>query len=112
MVTSLRYKKGDYFSLLSFETIYVKREDKKNTAPAEEAVINTAKVCKRVTSSTGQQDRPLPQALQFVDSYKLTKLIHLIAASYNDKTYELQIQLICNYHVKYNSLHGVYYTFL
>jgi len=51
---SLRYKKEDYFSLLSFETIYVKRENKKNPAPAEEAVTNTAKVCQRVTSSTGQ----------------------------------------------------------
>ena len=50
----LRYKKGDYFSLLSFETIYVKRENKKNPAPAEEAVTNSAKVCQRVTSSTDQ----------------------------------------------------------
>ena len=38
----LCYKNGDYFSLLSFETIYVKRENKKNPAPAEEAVTNTA----------------------------------------------------------------------
>ena len=51
---SLGYKNGDYFSLLSFETIYVKRENKKNPAPAEEAVTNSAKVCQRVTSSTGQ----------------------------------------------------------
>ena len=56
--TRLRYKNGHYFSSLSFETIYVKRENKKNPAPAEEAVTNTAKVCQRVTSSTGQKDRP------------------------------------------------------
>jgi hypothetical protein len=64
---------------------------KKNPAPAEEAVINTTKVCQRVTTSTGQYDRPWPQALQFVDSHKPTKLIHLITALYHGNIYALQI---------------------
>jgi hypothetical protein len=93
-------KRGDYFSLLSMETIYVKRERErereKNPASAEYAVTNTAKVCQRVTSSIGQQDRPWPQALRSVDTHKLTKSIHLITSLYNDNIYELKIQLIYN----------------
>lgn len=90
----VHYQNRGYFGLVSFETIYVKRESKKNAALAEEAVTNIKKVCQRVTSSTVQENSPWPRALQSVDTHKLKKLLLIIASLYNINTHAFKTELI------------------
>jgi hypothetical protein len=97
---SLHYKNSDYFTLLSFETIYAKRDNKKESCSSRRSRYQHCKSVSEGHLVHWPAGSPLATSTTIRALSQIDKTDPSNYSLYNDTIYALQIQLIYNYRNK------------